>query len=399
MSDAHAEEISWTRSPWIKWSWLLVLVVIIAQSLDYHWRVLPTSAAGYFARGKADFLNGEFASAAANLSKSIELRPMAAESYFWRGETYLRLHDLVRAMPDFEKAVDLQPEHEKPHAAYGDGKDAAWDAVGAIGEYSRALAIEPNYSKCYLARGMLLYDGKRWGDAAADLGRAASMFLDGRQVTANVLLWVARARAGDAAGASAALSGVVKAGRIRGDRFGTTARFLCGELAEPGFLAAMAAINDADDDELKAEGFFLAGARRLVFGDRAGAAGLMRKALETGADTSYAFDRARVELETLLLGFHPMRIDEPRRMRLSLPPDTGLVVASVAAGGPAEAAGIGPGAVVATIDGAAAGRRSYVEFLSKTAPGSTAVLELIDGAGAHAKVPLTLRLDFSAPTR
>jgi hypothetical protein len=56
MADMQPGSPSWTRSPWAKWSWLLVLIVVIAQSLDYHWRALPTSAAGYYARGRSDYM-------------------------------------------------------------------------------------------------------------------------------------------------------------------------------------------------------------------------------------------------------------------------------------------------------------------------------------------------------
>lgn len=300
MTDERSEVPAWTRSPWVKWSFLLLLVVIIAQSLNYHWRVLPTSAAGYFARGRGDYLHGEWTSAAANFSKSIDLQPDDADSYIWRGYAYLRLRDHARAMPDLERATTLRPEYVKAHAALGDGKAANLDTAGAIAEYSRALATDPNYSKCYLARGMSLYDAKRWEDAAADLRKGASMLLEDKQVTANFLLWLARARGGDPDGATAELRGVMKSGRLRGQRFITGARFLCGELAEPDFLVAMPEIKGGDANELKAEAFFLAGAKRFVDGDQEGALTLMRACLETGADTSYAYDRARATVPPAL---------------------------------------------------------------------------------------------------
>jgi tetratricopeptide (TPR) repeat protein len=153
MGGAPTEIPSWTRSPWVKWSWLVVLVVIVAQSLNYHWRVLPTSAAGYFARGKGDYLNGEFPSAVANFTKSIDLRPNDADTYLWRGETYVMIHDLARAMTDLEKAVELRPDYERARSALGDGKSAAWDAAGAIAEYSLAIVADPNCPRCYLVRG------------------------------------------------------------------------------------------------------------------------------------------------------------------------------------------------------------------------------------------------------
>src|SRR5262247_2340594 len=107
MPDPTPETPAWTLSPWVKWSWLLLLVAVVAQSLNYHWRALPTSAAGYFARGKGDYLNDDFASAVANFSKSLALKPNDPDSLLWRGEAYVKLHELSPAMEDLERAVAL----------------------------------------------------------------------------------------------------------------------------------------------------------------------------------------------------------------------------------------------------------------------------------------------------
>ena len=390
MSDEQSDIPSWTRSPWVKWSWLLLLIVVVAQNVDYHWRALPTSATGYYARARADYLQGKYGDAVDNLTKAIGLRPKDTETYILRGEAYVKLHDLGRAMPDLEKALELDPDYENSRAAYADGRAAAWDSEGAIEHYTRALAANPSFGRCYLKRGKLLYDTGRWDDAAADLRRAATVLMGDDQVTAQLLLWVARARAGEAFGATNELAGVMRAGRIRDDRFWTSARFLCGEVTESMYLASVTTIEDGDEDELKAEAFFLAGAKRLAFGDRAGGLALMHDALETRADTSYAFDRARVELENLLLGFHPMRIEEAAR---------GLTVASVTPGGPAEAFGIRRGGVLTAIGGTATDQAAFLAFLAKAEPGSTVELQLVDGAEPRASVPLRFTLGASAPTR
>jgi tetratricopeptide (TPR) repeat protein len=390
MSAPQTDIPSWTRSSWVKWSWLLVVAVIVAQSLSYHWRVLPTSAAGYYARGHADFLTDHFESAVDNLTKSIERNAKDADSYIYRGEAYAKLREFGKAMPDLEKALQLRPDYERSHAGSGDVKVALWDTKGALDAYSRALEADPNYARCYLERGMLSYDTEHWSDAAADFRRSARLLLTDKQVTAQLLVWMARARAGDASGATDELSDVMKATTIRGDRFWAGAQFLSGQIAEPAYLAAVANMKGDDVDALKAEAFFLAGGKRLAFGDRAGGLTLMRNALATEADNSYAYDRARVALATLLVGFHPMWTERA---------DAGLAIASVTPGGPAEAAGIRPGFILASINGADAGQDSFTEFLAAAEPGSTVELQLKDGAGASVTIPLTLTPGSSAPTR
>jgi tetratricopeptide (TPR) repeat protein len=376
-----------------------VLLAIVGLSLSYHWRVLPTSAAGYFARGKGDYLNGEFPNAVANFTKALKLQPNDADTLYWRGATYVKLHDLVRALPDLERAVALSPDSSKARAALADGKTAAWDAVGAIADYTRAIALDPNFARCYLARGRLHLASERWEDAAADLTVASRMLIEDKQGPADLLLWIARARGGDAAGATAELSRVLASGRPGGDRFRTSARFLCGELSEPDYLAAMAALKNAEGIEARTEAFYLAGEKRLVSGDRVGAIGLMQEALKTGADASFAYDLARFELEGLRLGFHPMWLAEARRQELWMPPGTGLEIASATTGGDAAAAGVRPGTALAAIDGTAIRQDTFVAFLCQAEPGSVVPMELIEDAASRQRVPASFRLDSSAPTR
>jgi len=387
MNDAPIAAPSWTRSPWVKWSWLIVLGVIVVQSLDYHWRRLPTTAAGYFSRGRADYLLGEYESAIANFGRSIALDPKDVEPYIWRGEAYAKLRDFDRAMPDLTTALTLRPDYAKAHAGMADGKAAAWDTEGAIAEYTQAIARDPIYGRCYFQRGQMLYDAGRYGEAAVDLRRAASLLVGDNQIGAHLLLWLARARSGDFESATSELSRVLAQGTIRQSRFWNAGRFLCGDVSEPAFLKAAAGTDEDAQDDARTEAYFLAGEKRLMFGDATGALPLLRTALATEAEGSYAYDRARVALSGRLVGFHPSRVED------------GLAVASVEAGGAAAAAGIEPGAIVAAIDGKRADQAAFLALLGGAVPGSTVELQLVDASGSRRSVELPIRLGSSVPTR
>jgi len=378
---------SWTRSPWVKWSWLIVLGVIVAQSLDYHWRRLPTTAAGYFSRGRADYLLGEYESAIENFSRSIQLDSKDAESYIWRGEAYAKLRKFDRAMPDLTTALALRPDYAKAHAAMADGKAAVWDTEGAIAEYTSAIEKDPIYGRCYFQRGLMLYDSGRFGDAAADLRRAASLLIGDNQVNAHLLLWLATNRAGDARGATEELSRTLNLGTIRQSRFWNAGHFLCGDVSEAAYLKSVAGTDEDEQEDARAEAYFLAGEKRLLSGDSAGALTLLRGALATEAEASYAYERARVALAGQLMGFRPSRVDD------------GLKVASVQPGGPAESAGIEPGSIVATIDGKPADQNEFVALLGSSAPGTTVELQLVDPSGSRRLAELPIRLGSSAPTK
>jgi Tfp pilus assembly protein PilF len=399
MSENRKELPAWLRSSWIKWSWLIVAAVIIVQSLDYHWRRVPTSADGYFARGRSDYQEADYDSAIVNLTKSIEMKPEDADSYALRGEAYAKRREFSLAMADLEKAAALRPDYDKSHAALADGRAAVWDAAGAIAEYGRAIEINPRYARCYLERGKLRYGAQDWAAAADDFRRAAGTSLKETLGTAELLLWAARARAGEAAAATADLAHILSIGWAHGARFEAGAQLLTGRLDEPTYLAGASAVKTDDKDEILAEAFFLAGAKRIAAGDHPGAMALFRASLGTDADTSYAYQLALVELTREMVGARFARLDDVRAKRLGLSPDTGLVIASVEPDGPLAAAGLAPGAVVAAIDGKDLGQQDLGTWVARAQPGGTAALAVVDGAGARAALTVALRPGSSSPTR
>ena len=141
MTEARVPDRIVTRT-WAKWSWLLVLAVMVALSLDYHCRRLPTTASGYFARGRADYLQAEYESAIENFTRSIELDPKDAEGYIWRGEAHAKLQEFEQARSDLARALALRPDYAKSHAAAADGRAAEWNVTGAIEEIGRASCRE-----------------------------------------------------------------------------------------------------------------------------------------------------------------------------------------------------------------------------------------------------------------
>ena len=389
MSADPIESKPWIRSRWFTWSWLLVLALVVLQSLNYHWRLLPTTASGYFARGRTDYIGGDYERAIENLTKSIERDSLSAEAYIWRGEAHAKLHEYDRAKPDLEKALEVAPGYAKSHAAMADYLAAVWDRDAAIKEFTVAIDYDPTYARCYLERAQLQLDTERWDDAADDLRKGTGLLVEDRQATAYLLLWIARARGGDALGATAELK-VAVSKRLDVHRFWAGARFLAGETAEPAFVAEMTADKAGDEEELRAEAAFLAGEKRLAFGDRAGGLALLRDVIRSGFEESYAYDRARVELARSLVGFQPMRLD-----------DGTLAIVSVTPGGPAAAAGIEPGWRLAAIDDQPGNREAFLELLAKAEPGVTVQVQVVAADGSRRVVPLAVALtpETSAPTR
>jgi tetratricopeptide (TPR) repeat protein len=386
MTEAQSAARIVTR-PWVKWSWLVILIVVVGVSLDYHCRRLPTTASGYFARGRADYLQGEYENAIGNFTRSIELSPQDAEGYIWRGEAHAKLQEFEQSRSDLARALTLRPDYAKSHAAMADGRAAEWDVSGAIEEFTRAIELDPEYGRCYLERGKMHLDSKRFGEAVTDLRRAAELTINDFRITAQLLLWAARARGGDRAGANAEIKAIVPFGMMKQGRFINAVRFSTDDLDEFEYLGGNLSASSDADDAIRAEALYLAAEKRVLAGDNAGAMGLFRKALQTESDSS-GYERARVELSDMLLGLQVRRGE-----------DTGLVVTTVRPGGPADAAGLKSGATIATIGGAAADQDAFVAVLGNVEPGSTLSLQTIDASGAMTSVTLGVRLDSYAPTK
>lgn len=391
MSAEPIEPKSWVRSAWFTWSWMVVLVLVVLQTFIYQCRVLPTTAAGYFSRGRTDYLEGAYEEAVKNFSTSIAKDAANEESWIWRGESYVKLHEFDKAKSDLLKALELAPAYAKSHAAFADYHAAVWDADGAIEEFTAAVDRDPKYGRSYLERGQLHFDAGRWDAAAADLRTATTVLDDDPEALAHLFLWLARVRSGDAAGATAELSETLKAMKVAAPWFPATVAFLRGEKTEPEYFTQVAGTRESEDAKVRlAEAYFLAGEKRLAEGDRAGALGLLREVIRSGSEESDAFDRARVELQRSFLGFAPMRRD-----------DGSLVIVSVTPGGPAEAAGIVAGAKLTSIDDEPADRESFLELLAALNPGLKMSLAITaaDGSERVVTLEIPLTLETSAPTK
>lgn len=391
MGADRIEPKSWARSTWFTWSWLLVLAFVVVQTLTVQCRILPTTGSGYFARGRADYLDGEYAKAITSFSQSIDKDPKDAEGYIWRGESYRMLHEFDKAKPDLLKALELAPNYAKSHAGLGDYLAATWDRDGAIKEFTAAIERDSSYGRAYFERGQLHFDAGRWDDAAADLRKASTLLDEDQQGLAQAFLWLSRVRGGDAAGAAAELADAAKTHAVTVHWFPAAVAFLTGDKPEPDFFKEIGRDTESDaDDTLRVEAYFLAGEKRLALGDRAGALGLLREVIRSGDDEAYAHDRARVELQKSFLGFEPARHD-----------DGSLTIVSVIPGGAAEAAGIKPGSTLAAIDGEAANPDVFLELLAKLNPGLTAELKVVGADGVERVVPLEVpvTLETSAPTK
>lgn len=116
------------------------------KCFDLLKKLRPTSAEGYFYKGKAIlYLGNNYKLAVENFDKAIELEPNNAETYFMRGDAQSRLKNFSAAIEDFTKALKMKPE-EKIYKKRGEVYLEIFENEKAIADFNKALDFSENSS-------------------------------------------------------------------------------------------------------------------------------------------------------------------------------------------------------------------------------------------------------------
>ena len=228
--------------------WLLVLAAIVAQSLDYQWRVLPSQRHRILRARKGGLVLAALRKRRGEPHERRSSESLTApRATSLRGKTYARLQDLGKAMPDLRKALRLRPTTRGPRGVRGRQQPPRWDAAGAIEAYSRAIALDPTIRPVRPREGNSSTTRGGWTmqPSICDARRHGRFWeTTGSRRTPSLV--VISARVGEAFGASDELSRVMSAGESAATGFWSNARFLCGQLAEPAFLGDLTARGGGD---------------------------------------------------------------------------------------------------------------------------------------------------------
>jgi len=173
---------------------------------------------------------------------------------------------------------------------------------GAIADFSQCLRFDPDCAPALLGRGYALDARRQWTRAAADFRRACEIGLLPRQEDAvRLRLWLLGARTGQVETANLQLSGHFacrKSGPAPSPWTSWVASFLLG-LPEPEFLQGMdSPVMDRDAGHA-CQGWFFAGAVRLLSGDAQQARLYFDTAIGTDARHVEEYWSARAEAEAL----------------------------------------------------------------------------------------------------
>jgi lipoprotein NlpI len=173
----------------------------------------------------------------------------------------------------------------------------------ALAMYNEAVKSGPGNLLGYWNRGHVLYDRGSWKEAASDFAKVydldpKSIYVDDAQL----LLWLSRARSGEAEAASANLASFAvqrEAALPPGSWRPKLARFLSGTLTDADLLKAA---DEGPFDERPYQGCqanFYAGSKKIVAGDAATAKTYLEACLATRQTNTFEYRSARAELARL----------------------------------------------------------------------------------------------------
>ena len=135
-----------------------------------------------------------------------------------------------------------------------------------------------------------------WKKALSDLRRHDE--LNQEDEDAPPLIWAAQTRLGEKEAADRGLSSFVADHPEQANPFYTEIdNFLLGKMSEKDLLAAADSGKEKKRPEQHCEAWYYAGLKRLLNGDKAGAAEAFRKTVATGEKTTNEYDFAEAELK------------------------------------------------------------------------------------------------------
>lgn len=134
----------------------------------------------YFERGLVKAQKGDFDQAIADLSASIERSPspylgFMRQAYGLRAEAYMRKKDYAKAAADYTKVLELDPKNAYSYKMRGRARYEMADANGAVADYTKSIELDDKDPDAYFMRGYAYGSQKKLAEAKADLEKALEL--------------------------------------------------------------------------------------------------------------------------------------------------------------------------------------------------------------------------------
>jgi len=236
----------------------------------------------------------------ADCTRAIELDPRYGHAYCFRGMARCSKGDYDKAIADLDKAIELDPKNAR--ASYWRGLAYCWkgDYAKAIADCTRAIELDPEDGRGSYYRACAYSMQHRWSDAQADLRRCCEWADSKMQDYAHLMLWVVGSQWGQKEAADKELAAYFDKRDNAADPWpAPIAEFLLGKISEGNLMAAAASPDASKEQARRTEGWYYAGMKRLLSGDKAAAADCFRKCVAMGRKGRVNYYCAQAELKAL----------------------------------------------------------------------------------------------------
>jgi lipoprotein NlpI len=234
---------------------------------------------------------GRYADAVQDATTAVELDPRNAIAYYWRGMARLHSGSADTALRDFSQAILIRPDFADAYVQRGLAAQAAGSTGRPLDDFQKALLINPRLPAAYRARGNHYFYQGNYAAAAEDFRRHEDLAPGDPYNLLRLYLAVAR-QGKDGRAAIAPAAAKLK---LRDWPAPIVALYL-GNGSVQQAEAAIPAGTDEVSRGRACEGYFYAGYWQLLAGDRARAAELFKRALETGMKHFNEYELAKAEL-------------------------------------------------------------------------------------------------------
>jgi tetratricopeptide (TPR) repeat protein len=260
-----------------------------------------TNPMPYTIRGFARQRLRDFEGAAADLNEANRLLPRDPGILACRGLISLEQDHLKEAEEDMLTAAKLSPTNYTVMLGLASLKNKSGDVAGAAAELMKAVEIYTNWPDFFVLLGTYQSDMSQFPPALKSFRKAVE--IDPKLYYAEFAIWVIRARDGEREEATKDLRASLKP--LEGDERQKwqlcIGQFLLGDVTESNLFAhaTATAVRATDVPSQKCEALYFAGMKRLIDGDKIGAAGLFEKCVALGQDNDMQYFSAKAELKKL----------------------------------------------------------------------------------------------------
>jgi lipoprotein NlpI len=261
------------------------------QDYDQAIRLNPNYALAFHNRGVAYNHKSEFDRAIPDFDQSIRLNSNYAPAFHNRGNSYFGKVDFDRAIQDYDQAIRLDPKYALAYDNRGLCFKNKGDHVRAIQDYDQAIRLDPKNGVFFLHRGQAQFSLDKIALAQADFTSAVQV--QPKNVYPVLWLFIAESKSGTNARGdlekNAAALDMTKWPSI-------IAKLYLGTATPESVLAAAKDPDPKKEKSRICEAYFFLAERALLAGNRAEAASLLQKSLDTGAAANFEFGAAKEEL-------------------------------------------------------------------------------------------------------